>query len=266
MALPSSASSPSPAASPRFSAIDALRGAACVWMAVYHFCFDLRVFGWQPGWNFYSDPFWTNQRIAILSTFLLCAGMGQGIAIHQGQSWPRFWRRWAQVAAAALLVSAATYWAFGPRFVYFGTLHGIAIMLLLVRLLAPRLSLSALLALAGVCVGGHWLYQQQVQLGHSLPALMDTRWLNWLGLVSHKPATEDFVPLLPWLGVVLLGCALGQMLAAAAPQRGWRLQAPQAFAPLVFLGRWSLSFYLLHQAVFWTLLYALARLGFQPSS
>ena len=77
----------------RWLAVDALRGVACVWMAVYHFCFDLRVFGWQPDWNFYSDPFWTSQRTAILSTFLLCAGIGQGIASAQGQNWQRFWRR-----------------------------------------------------------------------------------------------------------------------------------------------------------------------------
>ncbi len=281
----------SAATSPRYAAIDALRGAACVWMAVYHFCFDLRVFGWQPGWNFYSDPFWTWQRTGILSTFLLCAGLGQGIASAQGQSWARFWRRWWQVAAGAALVSISTYATFAHRFVSFGVLHGIAAMLIITRLLAPHLRPRHFLALAAACIGLHFAYQGQVGAGQTLPAVFDSRWLNWLGLVSHKPATEDFVPLLPWLGVMLLGAAAGQLLhtksknhtviASAAKQstataglamsRLPRRCAPRndgklwaLLQPLVFLGQHSLGFYLLHQPIFWGLLYAAAWAGWHP--
>ena len=35
--------------------------------------------------------------------------------------------------------------------------------------------------------------------------LLNGRALNWLGLVSRKPFTEDYVPVLPWLGVMLIG-------------------------------------------------------------
>ena len=83
----------------RFDRLDALRGAAIVWMALFHFCFDLNTFGLlQPRQNFYTDPFWTWQRTCIVSLFLFCAGLGQAAALHAGQGWPRFWRRWAQVA------------------------------------------------------------------------------------------------------------------------------------------------------------------------
>ena len=54
--------------SQRFARIDALRGAAIVWMAVFHFCFDLNHFGLLlPKQNFYGDPFWTVQRSVIVS-------------------------------------------------------------------------------------------------------------------------------------------------------------------------------------------------------
>lgn len=43
---------------------------------------------------------------------------------------------------------------------------------------------------------------------------MEPRWLNWLGLAAVKPATEDYVPLLPWFGVVLWGMVAGAWLAA----------------------------------------------------
>ncbi|MFT2612680.1 heparan-alpha-glucosaminide N-acetyltransferase domain-containing protein, partial [Escherichia coli] len=35
--------------------------------------------------------------------------------------------------------------------------------------------------------------------------VMNPRALNWIGMVSQLPLTEDYVPILPWLGVVLIG-------------------------------------------------------------
>ena len=87
----------------RFDAVDALRGVAIVWMTAYHFAFDLSHLGFTKQ-DFYADPVWTWQRTCILSLFLFCAGVGQAIATAQGQSWPRFWKRWAQVAGCALLI------------------------------------------------------------------------------------------------------------------------------------------------------------------
>jgi uncharacterized membrane protein len=129
-------------ATPRFDAIDALRGVAIVWMTVFHFCFDLNHFGWLRE-DFYRDPVWTWQRTAIVSLFLFCAGLGQAVAHQQAQGWQRFWRRWGQVAGCALLVTAGSYLMFPRSFIYFGVLHGIAVMLILVRLTAGW---------------GHWLW------------------------------------------------------------------------------------------------------------
>ena len=44
---------------------------------------------------FYADALWTLQRSAIVSLFLFCAGLSLALALHHGQRWPRFWRRWA---------------------------------------------------------------------------------------------------------------------------------------------------------------------------
>jgi uncharacterized membrane protein len=74
----------------------------------------------------------------------------------------------------------------------------------------------------------------------------DTRWTNWVGLVTRLPVTEDFVPVLPWLGVVWWGLAAGQWVLRH--RRGWLTgELPGALQPLAVLGRWSLSFYMLHQ-------------------
>lgn len=207
-----------------------------VWMTVFHFSFDLQHQGFFKA-NFYDDPFWTVQRTCIVSLFLLCAGMGQAVAVSQGQGWARFWRRWAQVAGCALLVSAGSWVMFPRSYISFGVLHGMAVMLLVLRLLLPRLGQGALLGLALVCL----LLPVWVQ-----HPFFDTRWSNWVGLVTHKPVTEDYVPVLPWLGVMLLGAALARWLAP-------RLPAPKPSGParaaLAGLGRWSLSYYMVHQPV-----------------
>ncbi|MEX8519252.1 MAG: DUF1624 domain-containing protein [Leptothrix sp. (in: b-proteobacteria)] len=242
MAVVSSAALPRAAALTRFERLDALRGVAMLWMASFHFCFDLNHDGLLPGQNFYRDPLWTWQRICIVSLFLLCAGAGQALALGAAARADtprfdaRFWRRWAQIAGCALLVSAGSFWMFPRSYITFGVLHAVALMLILLRLLAP-LGRGWLLALALLVL----LLPLGVQ--HEF---FDTRWTNWVGLVTHKPITEDYVPLLPWFGVMSLGLLLGGWLLKARPI--WLGGAlPRTLRPLATLGRWPLSFYMLHQ-------------------
>lgn len=233
---------PPPSASSRFARIDALRGAAIAWMTAYHFFFDLDHFGWIRE-DFHRDPFWTVQRTAIVSLFLFCAGLGQAVAHAQGQGWPRFWRRWAQVAGCALLVTAGSWFMFPRSFIYFGVLHGIAVMLVIVRLSA---SWRQWLWMAGaVAIAAPWFAPAAHAAWPELRA-MNAPWLNWLGWISRKPVTEDYVPLLPWLGVMWWGMAAGQWLLR---RRAMVVQEaiPPALRPLAWMGRWSLSWYMLHQ-------------------
>lgn len=236
-----------PSTRQRFDRLDALRAVAIVWMAIFHFCFDLNHFGFTQQ-NFYADPFWTWQRAAIVSLFLFCAGLGQAIALDQRQPWPRFWRRWAQVAGCAVLVTLGSIWMFPRSFISFGVLHGIAIALIVMRLSGGAGRWLWPLGLAAI------LLPQFVQ-----HPFFDTRWANWVGLVTRKPITEDYVPLLPWLGVMWWGVAAGQWVLARC--RAWVAgPLPTPLAPLATLGRWSLSFYMLHQPVLIGLLTAIVAL------
>jgi uncharacterized membrane protein len=239
----------------RFDSIDTLRGFAILWMTFFHFSFDLNYYSWIHQ-NFYADPFWTWQRTAIVSLFLFCAGLGQAVAVAQGQSWPRFWKRWLQIAGCALLVTAGSMRMFPKSFIYFGVLHGIAVMLLIVRASAGWgrwLWLAGAIALAlkplAFAAQIHWPELEFLNL----------RSWNWLGLISRKPITEDYVPLIPWLGVMWWGLAAGQWLLAHRPTWIQRPMAPVT-APLAWLGRWSLSWYMLHQPVLIGVLAAVAAL------
>jgi uncharacterized membrane protein len=232
----------------RHDRLDALRGLAIVWMVVFHFCFDLNHFRLlEPRQNFYTDPFWTVQRTAIVTLFLLCAGAGQAVAVAQGQTWQRFRRRWLQIVACAAAVSAGSALMFPRSWIFFGVLHGIAVMLPLCRLLA---GCGALL----------WPLGAAALLAPSLLAhpAFNPPWWSWTGLVTVKPITEDWVPVLPWLGVMLWGMAgmqavlrhrpswlTGPTLAGAAGVAG--AGRSRAVAALAFLGQRSLRIYMLHQ-------------------
>jgi uncharacterized membrane protein len=245
---------PAPNAS-RTDAVDALRGLAMVWMAGFHFAFDLDHFRYVDQ-DFLGDPLWTGQRTAILGLFLLCAGAGQSIAHHQGQSTRRFLQRWLQIAGCAVLVSVGSWWMFPRTFIHFGVLHGMAVMLLVARATAGA---GAWLWLAGALalVLHHALPQWLVGAGFS--EALHSRWLNWLGLIVHKPATEDYVPVLPWMAVMWWGMALADWARRRQPW-WWQWQARSGFARgLVRLGQWSLSFYMVHQPL---LIGALLAWGF----
>ena len=222
--------------STRFDRLDAMRGIAIVWMAAFHFSYDLNYYRFIHQ-DFHGDPVWTVQRTCIVTLFLLCAGAGQAIASAQGQSPARFWRRWAQVAGCALLVSAGSWWMFPRSYISFGVLHGIAVMLAVVRFTASW---------------GAWRWPLGL-IAIALPRLVqdpffDSRATDWIGLVTHLPVTEDYVPVLPWLGVMWWGAAAAQWLLAH--RKEWLAGAlPTVVRPLAVLGRWSLSFYMVHQPV-----------------
>ena len=229
----------------RFDRLDALRGVAIVWMACFHFSFDLNYFRFIHQ-SFAHNPVWTVQRACIVTLFLLCAGAGQAVATAQVQPPRRFWKRWAQVAGCAILVTIGSWWMFPSSYISFGVLHGIAVMLVVVRFTTSWGRLRWPLGLVAIALP--WIVQDP---------FFDTRATDWIGLVTKLPFTEDFVPVLPWLGVMWWGAAATDWLLA---RRRDLLAGPivHAAVPLAALGRWSLTFYMVHQPVLLGLLAGVA--------
>jgi len=218
---------------PRVEGLDALRGVAILAMVVYHFCFDLRYFG-VARWDFEHDIRWLAARTLILSSFLLIAGISAALARRDPAADARWPRHVAVIGGAALLVTAASAMMFPRSFIWFGVLHAIALSLLLARPLIDR-PRAAVAAGVIVIAAGVMLSSQH----------FDNRMLGWLGFMTGKPMTEDYVPLFPWSGVLFLGIAAGHALVAS----NFAMLAPLARMPraLRFLGRHSLAVYLVHQ-------------------
>ena len=94
-----------------------------------------------------------------------------------------------------------------PRsYIWFGVLHAVAVALVLARPLIPfpraSLAIGILVIVAGLAL--------------SHPAF-DNRALGWLGFMTAKPSTEDYVPLFPWAGALLCGVASDTRSSASAP-------------------------------------------------
>ncbi|GAB4483769.1 MAG: hypothetical protein OHK0044_33170 [Burkholderiaceae bacterium] len=234
---------------PRLPLVDALRGFAVAQMIVYHFIYDLNYFGWVTLAMTRDQP-WVGWRTAIVTQFLLLVGASLVLRTAYKPTWRDFWERWAQIAGASALVSAGTWLVFGPRYVWFGILHFIAVALVLAR---PLVALGAWNLLLGAAAIGIGLFVKHA-------AFDPTPW-SVVGLVTVKPRTEDYVPLLPWIGVVLIGVALGTLWRrhgfALAPALRRLNEAPPRW--LVFLGVWSLTAYLVHQPVLMAMLWILRK-------
>ncbi|MDE1954396.1 MAG: DUF1624 domain-containing protein [Betaproteobacteria bacterium] len=229
----------------RLGGLDSLRGLAIVWMMAFHFSFDLNWFGYIHT-DFYTNPLWLWQRVCIVSLFLLSSGLSQAVSDARARSEAAFWKRWAQIFGAGLLVVAGSWLLFPDSFIYFGILQGVAAILLVHRLLGRRLGPWVLL-LAPLAIAAPHLFAS---------ARFNTPWWNWTGLITRKPVTEDYVPLLPWLGVFWAGAGVGALLRRVELRP---LRLLPRVAPLAWLGRWPLSIYLLHQPLLIGLLWLTSR-------
>jgi uncharacterized membrane protein len=159
----------------------------------------------------------------------------------------RHWlRHLCVIAGAALLVTAGSALLFPQSFIWFGVLHAIAVSLLIAKPLVQRPWIAAAFGLVVIVAG----------VAYANPAF-DNRALGWLGFMTAKPVTEDYVPLFPWMGVLFLGIALGHALV----RNGFRAIAPLSRVPrwLPFLGRHSLAVYLLHQPLLFGALWLVTR-------
>ncbi len=238
-------------ANTRYLLVDALRGAAIVLMVLFHFCFDLAYFG-LADFDFYRDPLWVHLRTFILSLFLGLVGVSLVLATRNGLDPKRYTRRLTLLVLGALAISLSTWWMFGQRFVFFGVLHFIAVAsvlgLVFLRFNWMNLLLGIALIVFAANAGFPWF---------------DRPGWRWLGLMTHKPPTEDYVPLLPWFGVVLVGLFIGrQMLRLTWILRLERkLRDKLLLRMLAYAGKRSLLIYLAHQPLLIGLLSVYARLA-----
>lgn len=235
----------------RVEAVDVARGVALIAMTLFHFGWDLELFGFAPpGFALQPAMVWFARSIA--NSFLFLVGVSLVLAYWRGFNPKGFLKRLAMIVAAALAITVATYFATPNIFIFFGILHHIAVASVL-GLLFVRLPWWLVLA-ATVAVLWAGL---SVRSG-----LFNAPIWWWTGLSEFRPRSSDFVPLFPFFASVLAGIAATRLaLTTGVVHRlsRWRTgTAPGRLMKLI--GRHSLLYYLLHQPVMIAILYVVAML------
>ncbi|QBX99750.1 DUF1624 domain-containing protein [Rhodophyticola sp. CCM32] len=228
-------------------ALDLARSAALLGMILYHFTFDLALFGYLPPDTAITGV-WAAFAKLVAGSFLFLAGGSLWLAHGRGLLWPAFRRRLAMVGGAAALITVATYVAMPQSFIFFGILHSIA-MCSVIGLAFLRL--PGLLTLG--CALGVLLLPQYARF-----ELFNTPWFWWTGLGTIWPPTMDYEPIFPWAAPFLAGLGVARML----DRSGWlpRPAVPGAVQRvLAWPGRHSLAVYLVHQPVLIGLLWLVTQ-------
>lgn len=237
----------------RYWEIDLARGVAVVTMIIFHSAFDLNFFGILP--LNVSGGFLRMLAYLTASTFIFLVGLSFTISharaaqrLDKRDLALKYIRRGLTIFGYGLIITAVT-WLFLPSvFIVFGILHfiGIAILLapLFVRLDADKLITASIACLAA---------------GYAISGITGPWPLLWLGVRPESFSSLDYVPLLPWFGLVLIGMACGHRFYPDG-RREFSLPAaePALARPFEFLGRHSLIVYFLHQPVILIVIAALA--------
>lgn len=208
--------------------VDTLRGFAIVLMIVFHFCYDLRYFGWVD-WNIPNGSNWWPFRYFIISIFTFTVGLSLSLAHQLRFRQKTFIKHLTQLILGAGCVTVMSLFLFPKAWIYFGILHFIAVGSLITVMFVrfPRVALGQ-----GILIlVGFWL------------SLLKSDWPFELFDQFLPRYTEDFVPLFPWLGVMLIGLAVGGLL----PVRKFDVPKNNMTKFLAFMGGYGLIIYLIHQ-------------------
>lgn len=208
--------------------LDALRGFTVVLMIIFHFSFDLDYFGIVEI-DIINAPFWYFFPRLIVFLFLFAVGVALTLTHRNGIKWKPFGKRLLLIIFWAVVISGVTYYFFPTSWIYFGTLHAIAVVSVMSLPFIKRPWESLIV---GLC-----LFIPSITMDANIP---------WIQL-DHS--SWDYISPFPWVGASLLGIF-------AAHKGIHRLNFPnnRLVASLNFLGKHSLFIYLIHQPILFGIL------------
>lgn len=234
----------------RFWEIDFLRGIAIIMMIFSNLVTDFGYFG-IFNINIQTGFWWLFAR-TVVSTFIFLVGMSLTLSYSRVKNKPKreihtkYLKRGLKIFGWGLIISLVTLIFLKEDFILFGVLHFIGISIILAHFFLRLRYLNLVLGFLIILIGG---FLQSLTF--------DFPWLVWLGFRPTGFFSVDYIPILPWFGLVLIGSFFGNLLY---PEGKRRFRIPElsdnkVTRPLCFLGRNSLLIYLIHQPILIILLW-----------
>lgn len=242
----------------RYTLLDIIRAVAIINMVFYHAMWDItRIFGVEAAW-FSSDGAAVWQR-SIRLTFILVSGFCWCLSKNK-------LNRALTVLAASVIISGVTAIVLPESAIIFGVLSLIGAAMLvtipldrLFRKISPFAGVAVCLALFILTRN---IPQGYIGIGSiTLFDLPDSLYANlittFFGFRMNGFYSSDYVPLFPWLFIFWLGYFLYRIF-----ERFDLLKylSVVSFKPLEWLGRHSLTVYLLHQPIVYGILYVFFKI------
>jgi len=226
----------------RFFEIDFLRGIAILMMVWFHFLWNLNFFGFIKI-SLY-EGFWGLFQIVTASTFLFLVGVSLSISYHRTPLGfgKRFFSRGIKIFLWGILITIFSLIFFPSSPIFFGILHLIGFSVIV---LIPLVKKNYLNLFIGALIIFSTLFFNFSSL--------EIKSFAWLGISKSAPAL-DFFPVLPWIGVVLLGLFFGNNFYSKHKSL-FEIKKPQnrIVDLLVFFGKNSLFIYFIHQLILFPL-------------
>ncbi len=217
----------------RIQAVDFVRGIDIVFMVLFNYSITLDYF------NLIRIPSNYLYRyilpVSIASIFIFISGVSAYVSYQKQKEklTRKYFIRGMKLLFYAILITVFTY-VFVPRnTIFFGILHFFAVTSFLIPVFVKYNKLNLIAGLS-LILSGVYLQQQTFSFSY----------LFWLGFIPENFSTFDYFPMIPWLGVVLLGIYHGKYIAAKTQKIKFNSNFSNIFK---FLGKHSLTVYLIHQ-------------------
>lgn len=214
--------------------IDMLRGFALILMVTYHFLYDLNeFFNYDIAYN--EGVFYLLGKSAAI-LFILIAGVSCSFSKNNTL-------RGVKLIIWGLVIFLVTYIAVPGSNIIFGILQFLGTCLLLYPVFRNLPPYTLIAGGAAVIVTG--------ELTDQIP--VSQNWLAPLGFWGPSFSSVDYFPLIPWLGVFLLGIAISKLVYQQ--RKSLTGELGKYFRPLTVVGRHTLVIYLVHQPLILATLY-----------
>ena len=238
----------------RIYLLDILRGLSVLAMIFYHFFWDL-------GYFKFIDLESMTQGLPLLfaqsvgASFIIISGISSRLMCISDNFLAKFFKRISVLIFVCTVITSVTFYFDKNSYIFFGVLHLLATCSV-IGLLLSRVRNNYILFFFFILS----LIVSSSEITFNLP-----HYLSWLGFNKEVPITNDFYPLFPWVTFYLFGLWVYQpvksYLGPNKRNNNLDLSEYNTISRIIqFLGRNSLTVYILHQPIFFSLFFIFIQL------